>query len=145
MAKKVKKKKKKAKKANPRSIGKDGRDSKGKFQKGNTLSRGNSGGGNKEKAKKLKRALIDAVSEEDIIAVVRKMVMQAKNGDAAARKELFDRLWGRAKQEIEGTLNLIPTDEKTPTEEELLEQLQKVQAAGNGIDTKSIEGNGNGH
>ena len=100
MAKKVKKKKK-AKKATPRSIGKDGRNSKGQFQKGNTLSKGNSGGGNKEDAKKLKRTLIEAVSEKDIKLIVKKMVFQAKNGDAAARKELFDRLWGRAIQEVD--------------------------------------------
>ena len=100
MAKKVKKKKK-AKKTKPRSIGKDGRNSKGQFQKGNTLSKGNSGGGNKEDAKKLKRTLIEAVSEKDIKLIVKKMVFQAKNGDAAARKELFDRLWGRAIQEVD--------------------------------------------
>ena len=144
MAKKVKKKKK-AKKANPRSIGKDGRNSKGQFQKGNTLSKGNSGGGNKEDAKKLKRTLIEAVSEKDIKLIVKKMVFQAKNGDAAARKELFDRLWGRAKQEIEGTLNIRDADEKPLTEEELIERLNTVKEAGTGMDVKSIEGNGNSH
>ena len=95
---KVKKKKTKAK---PRSNGKDGRNSNGQFKEGNILSRGNSGGGNKEKAKELKRALIDAVTEKDIIAILKKMLSQAKKGDAAARKELFDRLWGRAIQEVD--------------------------------------------
>lgn len=94
----------------PRSNGKDGRTSQGKFTKGNTLSRGNSGGGNKEKAKALKKALIEAVTEEDIKAIVEKMKSQAKAGDSAARKELFDRLWGRAIQEVdigEKTVNSI--------------------------------------
>ena len=95
---KVKKKKTKAK---PRSDVIDGRTNKGKFAKGNQCSVGNSGGGNKEKAKALKRALIEAVTEKDIIAVLKKMLSQAKKGDAAARKELFDRLWGRAIQEVD--------------------------------------------
>lgn len=91
----------KAKKKKPRSNGKDGRNTKGQFEKGNTLSIGNSGGGNKEKAKKLKKTLIEAVSEKDIKAIVKKMISQAKSGDQYARKELFDRLWGRAIQEVD--------------------------------------------
>ena len=94
-------KKKKKSKRKPRSHGKDGRNNSGQFAKGNTLSRGNSGGGNNEKAKELKKALIEAVTTKDIKAIVKKMKNQAKAGDAAARKELFDRLWGRAIQEIE--------------------------------------------
>ena len=98
-------------KRKPRSHGKDGRKSNGRFSKGNTLSRGNSGGGNKEKAKELKRILIEAVTEKDIKAIVKKMKSQAKAGDALARKELFDRLWGRAIQEVdigEKTVKSIP-------------------------------------
>ena len=53
------------------------------------------------KAKKLKKTLIEAVSEKDIKAIVKKMLIQAKAGDNYARKELFDRLWGRAIQEVD--------------------------------------------
>lgn len=95
MAKKTKKKSK------PRPHGKDGRNNNGQFKKGNTLSRGNSGGGNKEKAKELKRAFIEAVSEKDIKAILKQLIIEAKSGEVPAIKELFDRLWGRAPQEVD--------------------------------------------
>ena len=94
------KKKKSAKKPKPRPNGKLGRDSKGKFAKGNSLSKGNLGNTN-EPAKKLKQALIDAISEKDIEDIAKKLVTKAKTGDIPAIKELFDRLWGRSSQSVE--------------------------------------------
>lgn len=133
------------KKAKPIDNGSGGRDKSGRFTKGNSLSKGNHNVEIIAKARELKKALINAVNDKDIEKIAKKLVYEAKKGNIPAIKELFDRLWGRAKQEIEGNINLIPTDEKPLTEEELLERLQKVKHAGNGIDTKSIEGNGNSH
>lgn len=91
---------KKAKKKKPRAHGTDGRNKDGKFKKGNQCAIGNKSHTN-EKAKALKQALLDVVTEKDIIAVGKKMLSQAKAGDNYARKELFDRLWGRALQEVD--------------------------------------------
>ncbi len=91
--------KKKAKK-NPSTSDNTGRNNKGQFGKGNKCSVGNVGQSS-EQAKELKKVLIAAVTEKDIKAIVRKMISQAKKGDNYARKELFDRLWGRAIQEVD--------------------------------------------
>jgi len=99
--KKAKKKKKKDKKRKPSSLGnKTGRDSKGRFGTGNRLSVGNKGN-TSEKAKVLKTILLKTITENDIKAIVKKMVEQSKKGDDRARKELFDRLWGKALQEVD--------------------------------------------
>lgn len=98
--KKAKKKKTKTKKRKPRAHGTDGRSEEGKFTKGNQCALNNKSHTN-EKAKALKEALLDSVTEKDIKAIVKKMKAQAKAGDHNARKELFDRLWGRAPQAVE--------------------------------------------
>ena len=101
MAKKVKKKKKKAKKTKPSSNGGNtGRDNKGKFGKGNSCSKGNKGNTN-EKAKALKAVLLKTITEKDIKKIGRALVKKALAGDVPATKELFDRLWGRAIQEVD--------------------------------------------
>ena len=96
MTKKAKKRKTKIRSTS----GSTGRDSKGLFVKGNRCSIGNVGKSS-EHAKELKKAFLSVVTEEDITAIVKKMVSQAKEGDNYARKELFDRLWGRALQEVD--------------------------------------------
>ncbi len=101
MVKKKAKTKKKAKKRKPSSVGnKTGRTSEGKFGKGNRCSVGNKGN-TSEKAKALKTILLKAVTEKDIKAIAKKLVENAKKGDIHATKELFDRLWGRAIQEVD--------------------------------------------
>lgn len=90
-------KKKKAKRSNSAS---SGRDSKGHFIKGNKVSVGNIGPSS-EYAKQLKQVLLGQVKEKDIKAIVKKMIAQSKAGDDKARKELFDRLWGKAPQEVD--------------------------------------------
>ena len=77
-----------------------GKNSRGQFIKGNKCSVGNKSHTN-EKAKALKNALIEAVTEKDIQIISKKLMAKAKQGDVAAAKELFDRLWGRAKQEVD--------------------------------------------
>lgn len=112
MKKKTKVKRKSVKKKSkrkPRANGTDGRNIKGQFEKGNSLSVGNKSHTN-EKAKALKKALLEAITEKDIKKIGKKLVSKAKGGDVPATKELFDRLWGRAIQEVdigEKTVNSI--------------------------------------
>lgn len=96
-SKKVVKKKSKRK---PRAVGTDGRSKNGKFVKGNQCSVGNKSHTN-EKAKALKKALFDAITEADIKKIGKKLISKAKAGDIHATKELFDRIWGRALQEVD--------------------------------------------
>ena len=79
----------------------DGRTPKGKFVKGNKCSVGNKGNTMHDKAKALQRVLFDAVGTKSLGKIVKKMVEQAEAGDKDARKECFERLWGKAKQSIE--------------------------------------------
>lgn len=104
----AKKKKKKVKKKKPRSNGKlgGGRNNKGQFLKGHKYSVGNLGNTNLH-ARALKTALLEAVTEKDIEAIAKKLLSKAKAGDIQATKELFDRLWGRAIQEVDIGANAV--------------------------------------
>ena len=98
MRKKAKKKKAKSK---PSTNGANaGRDNKGRFGKGNNIGKGNKGNTN-EKAKALKAILLETITENDIRYIAKKLAKKAKAGDVQATKELFDRLWGRAIQEVD--------------------------------------------
>jgi len=69
-----------------------GRSSRGRFTKGN------SGGPGNPYAKKvagLRSALLSAVTQEDMKAIARVLVEQAKSGDIAAVRELLMRVLGR--------------------------------------------------
>lgn len=94
----VDKKKKKAKEKKPKP---NGRNGKGQFVKDNKIAVGRQDKPADQKAKKLKEAYVNAITEEDIKEIVEGQVKKAKGGDTTAAKEVFDRLWGRAKQEIE--------------------------------------------
>ena len=95
----TKKKQPKRKRSSNRSNS-EGREKNGYFAKGNKIAVGNKGNVN-EKARDLKKALVKAVSEKDITAIGKKLIQKAKAGDVAATKELFDRLWGKALQEVD--------------------------------------------
>ncbi len=66
-----------------------GHDSRGRFKAGNKCSRG-------RKVTELRRALLDAVSTEDIKAIVAAVVEKAKQGDLQAISLLLDRCIGKA-------------------------------------------------
>jgi hypothetical protein len=87
-------------KKEPSIDGKHGRDSSGKFVKGNKVAVGNQGPRN-QTAKELKKVLAKTITDDDIKKIVKKCIQQAKKGNKDARKELFDRLWGRPRQGID--------------------------------------------
>jgi hypothetical protein len=66
-------------------------------QIGGRFAKGNSGGPGNPFAKRvaeLRQALFDAVTPDDLTAVVVKLVAQAKSGDVASIRELLQRLLG---------------------------------------------------
>lgn len=127
------KKAKKAIRKKPRTHGPSGRNNEGKFVNGNQCSVGNASSGDK-RSKWLKKALYDAVTEKDITKIAKKLVAKAKQGDVPATKELFDRLWGRAMQEIEGEIKLVQMS-KPLSIEEMKQRLKGLEDAGNGLAT----------
>ena len=69
----------------------NGRDRQGRFAPGNRTATANPYA---RKVAALRSALLSAVTEEDIAAVVAALVAKAKSGDVAAVKELFARTLG---------------------------------------------------
>ncbi len=68
--------------------GNTGHDSKGRFTKGNKCARG-------RQVTDLRRALLSAVSPQDMEAIAGKLVEMARGGDLAAAGLLFDRVLGK--------------------------------------------------
>lgn len=69
------------------------KDSRGRFLPGNKAAVGR-----KRKyadIDKLRKAIMAAVNEEDIIAITRKLIMMARKGDIRAADLLFNRVLGR--------------------------------------------------
>ena len=65
-----------------------GHDSKGRFTKGNKCARG-------RRVTDLRRALLAAVSPEDMRQIAEKLAEMAKSGDLVAAGLLFDRVLGK--------------------------------------------------
>jgi hypothetical protein len=83
----------------------NGRTPRGQFAKGNP------GGPDNPYAKRvawLREALLDAVSADDIRAIVLTLVARAKDGDMAAIRELLDRLIGKAAPPQDDSIELEP-------------------------------------
>jgi len=85
---------------NPSTIAPNGRDHRGKFAPGNP---GGPGNPHVRKVAKLRRAMLAAVSTDDIKAVVAKLVEKALDGDVVAIRELLDRCIGKAPVAITGS------------------------------------------
>lgn len=90
-------------------------DSRGRFKKGNP---GGPGNPFQNKTAKLRAALIQAVSEEDIQKVMQELVKKAKLGDVVAAREVLDRTLGKAKNEMDVKVDV---DLNGISKEELLE------------------------
>jgi len=69
----------------------NGRDNNGRFTPGNPGGPGNPHAGS---VSKLRAAILRAVDEGDIEAIIKKLVQQARGGDLPAVKELLDRCVG---------------------------------------------------
>src|SRR5688572_5288098 len=79
-----------------------------RFRKGNKCSRGNPLSGRVEK---FRARLLKALTPEDFDAITEKLIELAKAGDLGAIREVFDRLFGKPRQEItkhvDGTIRTI--------------------------------------
>jgi hypothetical protein len=76
----------------PTAKGNNGRDDRGRFLPGNP---GGPGNPLAARVSKLRSALLNAVTEDDVKEIVRKLVSLAKSGDTVAARILFDRVLGR--------------------------------------------------
>lgn len=78
------------------------RDHTGKFVAGNKAAVGNKGGGapSKEHIRKFNKAIRSEVTDADLEEIVRTAIGQAKEGDRFARQWLWDRVVGKAMQQI---------------------------------------------
>ena len=91
---------------NPSRNGSDGRDERGRFAPGNP---GGPGNPHAKQTGELRSAMLKAVTEKDMRAVVMKLVELAKSGNVPAAKEVLDRCLGR------------------PVEADLIERLDQVE------------------
>ena len=85
-----------------------GRAASGRFAKGNP---GGPGNPYARQVGKLRSALLAAVTEDDIRAIVDKLVELAKDGEIRAIREVFDRTFGR------------------PVEADLIERIEQLEQA----------------
>ncbi len=70
-----------------------GRDAQGRFAEG---WKGGPGNPHAKKVGQLRSALLDAVTVEDMRAIVRKLIEKAKGGNIQAAREVFDQCLGKA-------------------------------------------------
>jgi len=73
----------------------NGRDEFGRFVKGNQFGKGNPLA---KKVARLRAALLCAITPNDVQAIIKKLIKQARAGDLAAAKEVFDRAVGRPQE-----------------------------------------------
>ena len=93
----------------------NGRDpASGRFAARNTFGQGNP---NHRRVAELRAALLDAVSPEDLRAIVGKLIERAKAGDLACARELFDRIYGRSTQPIVGDVEVSTAQTLTPEQQ----------------------------
>lgn len=86
----------------------NGRDGRGRFAPGNAGGPGNPAGG---QAERLRHALVNAVTENDIADIAAALIASAKTGDVQAVRELLNRVLGR------------------PTDADTLARLERLEAA----------------
>ena len=91
----------------PSPNGPNGRDTRGRFANGNA---GGPGNPYALKVGKLRSAMLQAVTQADMTAIVKKLVAEAKGGDVRAAKEIIDRCIGK------------------PTEADLIARIEQLEA-----------------
>lgn len=87
--------KRKTEKTEPSTTVVNGRDEFGRFVKGNRIGKGNPFA---KKVARLRAALLGAITPADVRAIIKKLINQARTGDLAAAKEVFDRAVGRPQE-----------------------------------------------
>lgn len=80
-------------KTNPSTAETNGRDTKGRFGSGNKFGKGNP---HAVRVAQLRTALLNAVSPEDLEAIIQALVQKARQGDVYAAREVLDRTLGKA-------------------------------------------------
>lgn len=75
----------------PSTTGSNGRGEGGRFGNGNRFGKGNP---HAKRVARLRSALLKSVSAGDLREVVMSLLAEAKSGDVAAARELFQRLLG---------------------------------------------------
>ena len=93
----------------PLPNGSDGRDSHGRCCKGNRSGPGNPIA---QQVSQIRRVLLSAVTEEDLVDIVQSLINKAKAGDTLAAREIMDRLMGKTKV----TMEIEPPPERTEQE-----------------------------
>jgi len=92
----------------------NGHDDKGRFTSGNTEGRG-------RQVTALKRALLEAVTPEDMAEIAKAIAEKAKQGDTKAAELLFNRLLGKPAQTKEPeeplTLDSFYIDDELPDDD----------------------------
>ena len=82
----------------PSTNGANGRDSRGRFVKGN---RGGPGNPHARRVAKLRSALLRAVSADEVRGIVQALVSKARAGDVPAARMLLEYVIGRPKQDLQ--------------------------------------------
>ena len=91
----------------------NGRDGQGRFAPGNP---GGPGNPYVKRAAEIRAAMIEAVSEDDLRAIVRALVKKAKAGDTVAAREVLDRLIGKPLASLQVEEITPPARPQTPEE-----------------------------
>jgi hypothetical protein len=125
--------------ANPKHPQAEGRDTSGRFAKGNP---GGPGNPYPRQVAAFRQALLNCVTEEDIIAVTRAIIEEAKDGNIAAAKLLFQYVFG--KPGPAAPMNWNERDSMSGEElSQMLSAIEKVTRSApivNGSNGKSDEG-----
>lgn len=82
----------------PSPNGPDGRDHRGRFRPGNPGGSGNPQAG---AVARLRSAMLGSVTEDDMRAIIEKLIEQALEGNVMAIREVLDRTIGKAKPAAE--------------------------------------------
>ena len=102
--------------AKPSPNGSNGRQSGGRFAKGNA---GGPGNPHARRVAELRAALLERIADGDLRDIVEMLLSKAKAGDIAAAKEVLDRAIGRPQQGID----LNATSEEPPEEFSVAKQI----------------------
>jgi len=91
----------------PKDNGDSGRDRLGRFGPGNKPVSGRQNNPMAKMRARLQSALQAAVSEADIIEIVKVLIGKAKAGDVYASREILDRVVGKSEQPVTGDITVV--------------------------------------